>query len=152
MKKILSLTLIGSMLFLSGCKNNQDTGALTGAVVGGILGSTLGKGEGKVLATGIGAMAGMFLGSEIGKKLDEHDKLMMQNAQLKSLETSKTGHTTSWNNPDSGNRGEFIPTKTYQANNTYCREYTQNVYIGGELHKAYGTACRQPDGSWKIVK
>jgi len=25
------------------------------------------------------------------------------------------------------------------------------VTVGGETEQAYGTACRQPNGSWKIV-
>jgi len=25
------------------------------------------------------------------------------------------------------------------------------VIVGGQEEQAYGTACRQPDGSWKIV-
>ena len=33
---------------------------------------------------------------------------------------------------------------------TYCREYQHTVTIDGKQEKAYGTACRQPDGSWKI--
>ncbi|HEY0902066.1 MAG TPA: hypothetical protein VGD95_08080 [Micavibrio sp.] len=33
----------------------------------------------------------------------------------------------------------------------YCREYTRTVSIGGRLQTAYGTACYQPDGDWKIV-
>jgi hypothetical protein len=33
-----------------------------------------------------------------------------------------------------------------------CREFQQQVTIGGNTEKAYGTACRQPDGSWQIVK
>lgn len=33
----------------------------------------------------------------------------------------------------------------------YCREYTRTVTIGGKITEAYGTACLQPDGSWKIV-
>lgn len=31
-----------------------------------------------------------------------------------------------------------------------CREYTTTVIVGGQEQSAYGTACRQPDGSWKI--
>ncbi len=34
----------------------------------------------------------------------------------------------------------------------YCREYTQRVQVGGRVQESYGTACQQPDGSWKIVK
>lgn len=33
----------------------------------------------------------------------------------------------------------------------YCREYTQTVTIGGKTQKGYGTACLQPDGSWRMV-
>lgn len=34
----------------------------------------------------------------------------------------------------------------------YCREYTTLVYVGGSKQNAYGTACLQEDGSWRIVK
>lgn len=33
---------------------------------------------------------------------------------------------------------------------TYCREYTRTVTVGGVAQNAYGTACMQPDGSWQI--
>ncbi len=33
----------------------------------------------------------------------------------------------------------------------YCREYTKTIRIGGDIHRGYGKACLQPDGSWKIV-
>jgi hypothetical protein len=32
----------------------------------------------------------------------------------------------------------------------YCREYSRNVVIGGQEQEAYGTACRGPDGQWRI--
>lgn len=32
-----------------------------------------------------------------------------------------------------------------------CREYQQTVMVGGQPSPAYGTACRQADGSWKII-
>ena len=54
--------------------------------------------------------------------------------------------------PDSGNTGAVTPVRTYQTSTgQYCREYTQTITIGGEKHKSYGTACRESDGSWKIV-
>ena len=34
----------------------------------------------------------------------------------------------------------------------YCREYQQTVSVGGRSEQAYGVACRQPDGAWRIVK
>jgi hypothetical protein len=32
-----------------------------------------------------------------------------------------------------------------------CREFQQQVTIGGQDEDAYGTACLQPDGSWQVV-
>ena len=46
-----------------------------------------------------------------------------------------------------------MPVETYQTSSgQYCREYLQTVVIGGQQQQAYGTACRQPDGSWKIIR
>ena len=33
----------------------------------------------------------------------------------------------------------------------YCREFQQKVSIGGRAEQAYGTACRNPDGSWEVI-
>jgi hypothetical protein len=32
----------------------------------------------------------------------------------------------------------------------FCREFQKLVQIGGRTERAYGVACRQADGSWKI--
>jgi hypothetical protein len=32
-----------------------------------------------------------------------------------------------------------------------CREYQRQIQIDGKMQMAHGTACRQPDGSWRIV-
>lgn len=37
------------------------------------------------------------------------------------------------------------------ASTEYCREYTTEIMINGEAQEAYGQACRQEDGSWKIM-
>ena len=34
----------------------------------------------------------------------------------------------------------------------YCREDASTVYIDGRPQYSHGTACYQPDGSWRIVK
>ena len=34
----------------------------------------------------------------------------------------------------------------------YCREYHSMSTVGGQQIASYGTACRQPDGSWRIVQ
>jgi hypothetical protein len=55
--------------------------------------------------------------------------------------------------PHSGNSGTITLTRSYQAQNgEYCREYRQTVTIDNETQVADGTACRQPDGKWRIVQ
>src|SRR5689334_13384189 len=33
-----------------------------------------------------------------------------------------------------------------------CREYRQTITVGGQPREARGTSCRQPDGTWRIVR
>jgi surface antigen len=32
-----------------------------------------------------------------------------------------------------------------------CREYTSTITVAGQPSQQVGTACQQPDGSWRIV-
>jgi surface antigen len=89
------------------------------------------------------------VGGAIGNRLDQRDKeLAMKQAQLPP-EKSKTGQSSGWHNPDSGNSGTITPTRTYQEGGTTCREYRHDVMIGDDKEQVTGTACRQPDGTWK---
>jgi len=55
-------------------------------------------------------------------------------------------------NPDNGHTGAVTPVRTYQASSGGdCREYETTVTVGGKLERGYGTACRQPDGSWHVA-
>ncbi len=97
-------------------------------------------------------LAGAAAGAAVGKLLDRADRLAMQQTYNSALETGRTNQTSTWRNPDSGHSGTVTPIKTYRTSGgQYCREYQQTVNIGGRTEQAYGTACRQPDGSWKVV-
>ena len=99
----------------------------------------------------LGVLAGAWIGKEVGSSLDNADKAAMRQSSQYALEATKAGHTSNWSNPDSGNSGTVTPTKTYQtAQGGYCREYQQTITVGGKTQEAYGTACRQPDGTWKV--
>lgn len=151
MKKLLSIGLCVLMaLTIAGCQNmgKQETGAVTGAALGGLIGSRFGKGSGQLVAVGAGAVAGALIGGKIGKMMDSNDRLKTQVA----LEKNKSNKTTSWTNPDTHARYSVTPTKTYYSHNQPCREYTTKAMIGGKQQQIYGKACRQTDGSWKVVK
>jgi surface antigen len=130
----------------------EKGGTVVGAVAGGLLGSTIGKGSGKAIAIGAGVLLGGIIGSEVGKSLDRADRAHMHRTTQQSLETQRSGQTSTWRNPDSQHSGTVTPTRSYQRDDGRpCREFQQTVTIGGRTERAYGTACRQPDGSWKIV-
>ena len=97
-------------------------------------------------------LLGALLGSEVGRSLDKADQAYAAQSYQNTLEATPTGETTTWVNPDSGNGGSYTPTKTYQVDSgQYCREFQQTITVGGQTEDAYGTACREPDGSWRIV-
>jgi len=33
-----------------------------------------------------------------------------------------------------------------------CREYQSTIQVDGQPQQSYGTACLQPDGTWRIVQ
>jgi surface antigen len=75
----------------------------------------------------------------------------MSRTTYETLEHRKTGHPGTWRNPDTGNRGRVVVRDTYQTSHgQYCREFQQYVTVSGRREVAYGTACRMPDGSWRI--
>lgn len=131
-------------------QNNKKTtiGAAGGAAGGGLIAAAAGGGSAGIAA---GVILGGLLGGAVGNVLDQRDKeLALKQAQL-SLESSRTGQSSSWQNPDSGNSGTFTPTRTYQEpGGEYCREYTQEIIVGGEKQQSHGTACRMPDGTWQL--
>lgn len=152
---VLSLTLVG-------CTNpdgspstsisKSDFGTLLGGVGGAAVGSQFGKGKGQLVGVAVGTLLGAGLGNQIGASLDRADLAYYNNVSQRTLETAKTGSSVSWQNPDSGTSGQITPTRTYQANGSYCREYTQTILVGGRQQEGHGTACRQPDGSWQITQ
>lgn len=143
------LIALGLTACAEGIGPKETLGTLGGAALGGLLGSQIGGGSGQLAATAVGVLLGAYLGSEIGRSLDKADQLYADQAAGQALETNQP---ISWSNPDSGHSGSITPTRTYETSQgQYCREYQQTVTIGGETQQAYGTACRQPDGSWMIV-
>lgn len=155
--KIAAVAVVSiSMVAVTACESGgpkETIGTLGGAALGGLAGSQIGSGRGQLLAVGAGVLLGAFAGREIGKSLDKADKLEAERTANTALEYNKSGETSTWSNPDSGHQGTVTPTQTtYTDSGQPCREFQQTVTIGGKTEQAYGTACRQEDGSWKIVQ
>lgn len=144
-----------ALLILTGCQssgNKQTGGAILGGAAGGLLGAQFGSGTGQLAATALGAVGGLLLGSSIGQSLDDVDRMKQKQTAHQAFESQPSNVASAWKNPDSGNSGEVTPTRTYQrGDGSYCREFTQTINVGGKSEQAFGTACRQADGTWKVT-
>lgn len=146
----LAAVALSGILALGACTTpptQEQSGMVIGGILGGVLGSQVGGGSGRTTATVIGAIAGAMIGGTVGRSMDENDRLKTAHA----LETVRTGVPTQWRNPDSGNQYTVVPTKTIERADGPCREYSVDAVVGGKKETVYGTACRQADGSWKVV-
>ena len=110
-------------------------GGLLGAVICNQLFEGHGSRDGWTAACGIG---GFLLA-----------KSFTQQGQ-QALEQNKVGQSTSWVDPDNGQRVSMTPTRTFRdQNNRPCRDYESTVTMDGQPEVVTGTACRQDDGSWR---
>jgi surface antigen len=148
--KISGMCCCGLILLLTSCAtprgDNEAGGMIIGGILGGVLGHEIGGGHGRAAATIIGTMIGTSIGGNVGRSMDKTDRLYV----ARSLESVRTGVSSTWRNPDSGYQYSVVPTRTYNVKRAPCREYTLDASIGGKTEQIYGTACRQADGSWKV--
>jgi surface antigen len=115
---------------------------------GAATGAQFATGSGNPLLTPIGASTPA---APPPLPLDKADADYASRTAQRGFETAPTGQSVAWTNPDTGNRGTLTPTRTYQMpSGQYCREFTQTITVGGKTREGIGTACRQPDGSWRV--
>jgi len=143
--------LLALAFFLGACESysppKEDIGMASGAVLGGVIGDQFGSGGGQAVATIGGAALGAFLGSSIGRRMDQND----QRRTAEALETSREGSATTWRNPDTGQTYSVTPTYTYKGAAGPCRHFRTVTQIDDHEEVVQGTACRQPDGTWKAA-
>jgi surface antigen len=162
--KLWKLALVASLVLpLAACNSGryygyrdygpkETVGTLTGAALGGLAGAQFGHGSGRLAATAAGVFLGGLIGNQIGQSLDRQDLAMARESERDALEYYPDGQASRWDNPNNGNYGYTTPTRTYEPEpETYCREYQTTIVVNGRAQTGYGTACRQPDGSWQIV-
>ena len=98
----------------------------------------------------VGAIQGGLLGADVGQSLNEEERQKAMQAEYEALEYGRAGPAATWQ-ASTGTRGEITVGATYQVNRLDCREYSHTVFIDGRPRVARGTACRQPDGTWRII-
>lgn len=119
-------------------------GAAIGGAAGGVLGSQVGKGDGRTVATVGGVLIGVLVGGAVGRSMDNAD----QACASQIMEYAEDRQPVVWSNGH--DQYQVVPARTFQSAGQYCREYRALATIGGRERTTYGTACRQPDGSWRL--
>ncbi len=142
-----ALVLLGAMMLMAGCANKETTGAAIGAGAGALLGHQFGGGRGQTAMTILGAVGGALAGGAIGKSMDNKDRQRTASA----LENNRTGQTSTWTNPDTGQTYAVTPTNTTTRNNEPCRTFTfKTTDANGQTQMINRLACRQPNGTWQV--
>jgi surface antigen len=88
------------------------------------------------------SMLGGVLAGSVGLGLENSDRVAAYKAQFAALET---GQRSSWR----GDRGVYGYAEAGAAQGS-CRPFSQTVYIAGRPYIGHGSACRAPDGSWRM--
>lgn len=89
---------------------------------------------------------------EVSESLDQGDRAQMGRTVQQVLESNKTGQSFTWSNAESGHLGTVMPTRTFENDEGQsCRDFQQTVTVYSETYLAYNSACRQADGTWKLL-
>ena len=82
---------------------------------------------------------------------DAYDDPYAQTAYYDAYENADPNERVTWRDR-SGYANYIEPGERYQDNGRDCREFEQVIYVDGRRQTATGTACRQYDGTWRIVE
>jgi surface antigen len=128
--------------------NREVIGAVLGGAVGAAVGSRVGEGDGRFITTVGGAVIGAVVGGAIGKSMDDAD----QACAAQALEYASLRQSVRWHNKSRGAFYTVTPLGIVPAGTkgVECRRYSLLTEQGGKQHNGGGTACRQPDGSWRL--
>lgn len=145
--------------------NKTTAGGLAGAAGGAYAGSRLFGGSNGMIGKGSttqmigvagGTLLGALIGGSVGSSLDRADQNAVPRAQ-----TRRGAPDISWSDPDS-DTSRAAPARPAPARiiregrdrdtGELCREFVQEIQVGGRIEKGWGIACRQEDGSWRVVQ
>ena len=135
-------------------RENRETTKLGKLIVSALIGVVLNACAGdEASKPSVGSVAGAYFGAGVDNSLDLDDRRYMQRTAQNALEFNRAGATSRWRNPESGAEGMVTPTRTYEsAAAKWCREFEATVSVDDEQELAVGHACRERDGTWRIIE
>ena len=146
------MLLVVTALALGGCDLTSKGGASEGLSSGAFSSGSAGTADRAAASAALtNAELSRLIGSKIGAALNDDDRRLAYEAQIKALESGSPGAPMPWRNPASGRFGNIVPGPAYDRKGAQCRGYSHSVTIGGQLEIARGTACRSTDGIWGAI-
>jgi surface antigen len=145
--------LLATALALGGCDLTSKSGASEGASASAFSGNASAGTADRATASNAltNAELSRLIGTKIGAALNDDDRRLAYEAQIKALESGSPGAPMPWRNPASGRYGNIVPGPAYDRKGAQCRGYSHSVTVNGQLEIARGTACRSTDGVWSAV-
>jgi surface antigen len=91
-----------------------------------------------------------LLGTTIGVGVADIDRKIGLNAEYRALERGEAAVAVEWRGR-AGSAGVVVPGPSYKINDYDCRRFTHTVSLRGTTESATATACRTPEGVWRLV-
>lgn len=169
--------LVGAALATGLMVSGATPGQAENELLGGLLGGAAGAGVGGAIGGGKGAAIGGVLGLGIGALGANQLSKPKQPEQPTYVAPPPPAYQQGYAPPPAYQQGYapppapaqgYVPPPpptTYQQggqpqpapaahdafDTSYCREYSTTTVIDGAEQKSHGTACRQADGTWRIL-
>ena len=111
--------------------------SVVGAGIGTVIGVIATHGSGDPLLISAAAVAGMFLGHEVGATFDKIDQIYLHTIFQQSLTNNGNMQSTTWKHLEKNYVINSLPVNT----NGNCREFVTSVKSGSGLKQVKGNAC-----------
>ena len=118
-----------------------------GAGIGTVLGVVMTHSSGDPLLISAAAVAGMFLGHEVGATFDKIDHMYLHMIFQQSLTNNSNMQSTTWKHPQKNYVINSLPVNTKGG----CREFVTSVQSGNGLKQVRGNACFI-NNEWEVME
>ncbi len=176
--KFLVGTALVAGLMASGATPSQAENELLGGLLGGAAGAGVGAAFGGGKGAAIGGILGLGIGAlganQLSKQKQQQPTYVAPPppAYQQGYAPPPPAYQQGYATPPPAYQQGYVPPPpptAYQQSGqggvapqpapvaqsafdtSYCREYTTTTVIDGIEQKSHGTACRQADGTWRIV-
>lgn len=144
MKKYIPILLCFVLVIQTGCVtlNNAQKGAGIGTLTGALAGALLSKD--KFFGAALGGAGGLVAGYIVGNEMDKSDQLVLSRV----AESTPSGRTVIWSNPDSGKTFQATPRPAHNSGGRITREVILRTDDGEPVR---AKVVRDQAGNWTLL-